>query len=60
VAGTTNTLRWFVIGSDLYILSDVSDSTSFVQGADSVIKLVGGATLDMAAASVNAGEITFH
>ena len=59
VAGTNNTLRWFVIGADLYILSDVSDSTSFVQGADSVIKLVGGASLDMAAAQVTGGAITF-
>ncbi len=59
-AGTTNTLRWFVLGSDLYILSDVSASTSFVQGADSVIKLVGAAALNMGAATVSGGEITFH
>ncbi|WP_454758886.1 hypothetical protein [Caulobacter segnis] len=60
VAGTTNSLRWFVLGSDLYILSDVSASTSFQEGADNLVKLVGGASLNMGAATVSGGVITFH
>jgi S-layer protein len=59
VAGTTNTLHWFEIGSDIYILSDVSDATTFVAGADSVVKLTGAAGLNLNAATVANGLITF-
>ncbi len=61
-AGTTNTLHWFVMGSDLYIVSDVSAGASFVEGADAVVKLVGAAGLasTMGATAVSAGVITFH
>lgn len=60
VAGTTNTLRWFEIGGDIYILSDVSDATTFVAGADSVVRLVGAAGLNLNSATVANGLITFH
>lgn len=59
VAGTTNTLHWFKLGSDIYILSDVSDATTFTAGADSVVKLVGAGSLNVSAATVTNGLITF-
>ena len=62
VAGATNALHWFVLGSDLYIVSDVSDATTFVSGTDVVVKLVGAASLasTMASTTVASALITFH
>jgi len=61
VAGTTNTLHWFELGGDIYVVSDVSNATTFVQGADTVVRLVGLAgLLNVGNASVAGGEIIFH
>nr|WP_295111835.1 hypothetical protein [uncultured Caulobacter sp.] len=47
-------LRWFVMGGDLYIVSDASNFVGFDEGRDVVVKLVGSAGL---ATGLRAGQV---
>jgi S-layer protein len=44
--GTNGIVKWFQFGGDTYLVNDLSASTSFVDGADQVIKITGLVDLD--------------
>lgn len=50
-------LSWFVYGGDTYVVQDNSNSTTFQNGVDSVIKLT-GTTNDLSKAVLAAGVLT--
>ncbi len=61
VAGGTNTMHWFEWSGDVFIVADLSNSTSFDNGTDVLVRLVGAAgQLNVGLAGVAAGTITFH